>query len=68
VAAVKPDDCLLRQRIAGFKEFRAGAYPEERRLAPIADAEFAAFIKVLPEEPPRHSRPSAGAGARAAAS
>ena len=39
---------LQRGRVAAFKEFRAdvesGAYPEEKRLAPIADAEFEAFM------------------------
>ena len=44
-------DRLQRERIAAFKEFRAdvesGAFPEEKHLVPIADAEFAAFIKAL---------------------
>jgi 3-methyl-2-oxobutanoate hydroxymethyltransferase len=38
-----------RERTAAFKEFRAdvesGAYPDERRLVPIADAEFEGFMK-----------------------
>ena len=45
-------DRLQRERIAAFKEFRAdvetGAYPEEKHLVPIADAEFEAFMKGLP--------------------
>ena len=44
-------DRLQRERIAAFKEFRAdvesAAYPEEKHLVPISDAEFAAFIKAL---------------------
>jgi 3-methyl-2-oxobutanoate hydroxymethyltransferase len=44
-------DRLQRERIAAFKEFRAdvesAAFPEEKHLVPIADAEFAAFIKAL---------------------
>jgi 3-methyl-2-oxobutanoate hydroxymethyltransferase len=44
-------DRLQRERIAAFKEFRAdvetGAYPEEKHLVPIADAEFDAFMKTL---------------------
>jgi len=43
---------LQRGRVAAFKEFRAdvesGAYPEEKHLAPIADAEFEAFMGGLP--------------------
>jgi len=43
---------LQLERIAAFKEFRAdvetGAYPEEKHLVPIADAEFEAFMKGLP--------------------
>ena len=45
-------DRLQQERVAAFKEFRAdvesGAYPEERHLVPIADAEFKAFLKKLP--------------------
>jgi 3-methyl-2-oxobutanoate hydroxymethyltransferase len=45
-------DRLQQERIAAFKEFRAdvekGAYPEEKHLVPIADAEFEAFMKGLP--------------------
>ena len=48
-------DRLQRERIAAFKEFRAdvesGAYPEEKHLVPIADAEFEAFIKGLKTAP-----------------
>jgi 3-methyl-2-oxobutanoate hydroxymethyltransferase len=44
-------DRLQRERVAAFQEFRAdvetGAYPEEKHLVPIADAEFAAFMKGL---------------------
>jgi 3-methyl-2-oxobutanoate hydroxymethyltransferase len=44
-------DRLQRERIAAFKEFRAdvesAAFPEEKHLVPIADAEFAVFIKAL---------------------
>ena len=44
-------DRLQGERIAAFKEFRAdvetGAYPEEKHLVPIADDEFAAFMKAL---------------------
>ena len=43
---------LHRERIAAFREFRAdvesGAFPEEKHLVPIADAEFEAFLKALP--------------------
>ena len=39
------------ERIAAFQEFRAdvekGAYPEDKHLVPIADAEFEAFVKGL---------------------
>jgi 3-methyl-2-oxobutanoate hydroxymethyltransferase len=46
-------DRLQRERVAAFKEFRAdvesGAYPEEKHLVPIADAEFEAFMKALPK-------------------
>ena len=39
------------ERIAAFKEFRAdvekGAYPEDKHLVPIADAEFEAFVGKL---------------------
>jgi 3-methyl-2-oxobutanoate hydroxymethyltransferase len=44
-------DRLQRERVAAFKEFRAdvetGAYPEDKHLVPIADAEFGAFMKGL---------------------
>jgi len=44
-------DRLQQERIAAFKEFRAdvdtGAYPEARHTVPIADAEFADFMKRL---------------------
>ncbi|MGF1626058.1 MAG: 3-methyl-2-oxobutanoate hydroxymethyltransferase [Alphaproteobacteria bacterium] len=44
---------LQQERIAAFKEYRAdvesGAYPEEKHLVPIADAEFEAFVKQLPD-------------------
>jgi 3-methyl-2-oxobutanoate hydroxymethyltransferase len=44
-------DRLQRERVAAFTEFRAdvekGAFPEEKHLVPIADAEFAAFVKAL---------------------
>jgi 3-methyl-2-oxobutanoate hydroxymethyltransferase len=37
--------------VAAFKEFRAdvekGAFPEEKHLVPIADAEFEGFVKGL---------------------
>jgi 3-methyl-2-oxobutanoate hydroxymethyltransferase len=46
-------DRLQKERVAAFKEFRAevesGAYPEEKHLVPIADAEFKAFLKKLPK-------------------
>jgi 3-methyl-2-oxobutanoate hydroxymethyltransferase len=46
-------DRLQRERIAAFKEYRAdvetGAYPEEKHLVPIADAEFDAFLHRLPK-------------------
>ena len=39
------------ERVAAFKEFRAdvekGAFPENKHLVPIADAEFEAFVKGL---------------------
>jgi 3-methyl-2-oxobutanoate hydroxymethyltransferase len=42
---------LQRERIAAFQEFRAdvekGAFPEDKHLVPIADAEFEAFVKGL---------------------
>ncbi|HWG07329.1 MAG TPA: 3-methyl-2-oxobutanoate hydroxymethyltransferase, partial [Beijerinckiaceae bacterium] len=42
---------LQRERVAAFKEFRAdvekGAYPEDKHLVPIADAEFESFVKGL---------------------
>jgi 3-methyl-2-oxobutanoate hydroxymethyltransferase len=45
-------DRLQQERIAAFKEFRAdvetGAYPEEKHLVPIAEAEFEAFMAGLP--------------------
>jgi 3-methyl-2-oxobutanoate hydroxymethyltransferase len=44
-------DRLQNERVAAFKEFRAdvetGAYPEEKHLVPIPDAEFTAFLKGL---------------------
>jgi 3-methyl-2-oxobutanoate hydroxymethyltransferase len=44
-------DRLQQERIAAFREFRAdvesGAYPEEKHLVPIADAEFEAFLRGL---------------------
>lgn len=45
-------DRLQQERIAAFKEFirdvETGAYPEEKHLVPIDDAEFEAFTKLLP--------------------
>ena len=45
-------DRLQAERIAAFKDFKAdvetGAYPEDKHLVPIADAEFYAFLKKLP--------------------
>lgn len=45
-------DRLQQERIAAFREFSAdvssGAYPEEKHLVPIADAEFEAFMEWLP--------------------
>jgi len=45
-------DRLQQERIAAFSEFRRdveqGHYPEEHHLVPIADAEFDAFLKLLP--------------------
>ena len=45
---------LQRGRVAAFKEFRAdvesGAFPEEKHLVPIAEAELEAFMKALPNE------------------
>jgi len=45
-------DRLQQERIAAFREFSAdvesGAYPEEKHLVPIADAEFEAFMERLP--------------------
>jgi len=44
-------DRLQRERIAAFAEFRAdvesGAFPEDKHLVPIADSEFAAFLRAL---------------------
>jgi 3-methyl-2-oxobutanoate hydroxymethyltransferase len=44
-------DRLQRERVAAFREFRAdvqtGAYPEDKHLVPIAEAEFEAFVKAL---------------------
>ena len=44
-------DRLQNERIAAFKEFRAdietGAYPQEKHLVPITDAEFEAFANGL---------------------
>ncbi len=46
-------DRLQKERVDAFKEFRAdvetGAYPEEKHVVPIADAEFEAFMKGLPK-------------------
>ena len=45
-------DRLQAERIAAFKEFKAdvdsGAYPEDKHLVPMADAEYQAFVKALP--------------------
>lgn len=45
-------DRLQRERVAAFTEFRrdveTGAYPEQKYLVPIADAELAAFRNGLP--------------------
>lgn len=45
-------DRLQEERIAAFKEFsrdvETGAYPEEKHSLPIADAEFEAFLSMLP--------------------
>ena len=45
-------DRLQAERIAAFKEFKAdvdsGAYPEDKHLVPMADAEFEAFLRHLP--------------------
>lgn len=45
-------DRLQTERVGAFKEFVAdvesGAYPEEKHLVPIEDAEFEAFAKKLP--------------------
>ena len=42
---------LQRERIAAFQEFRAdvqsGAFPEDKHLVPIAEAEFDAFLEAL---------------------
>jgi 3-methyl-2-oxobutanoate hydroxymethyltransferase len=39
------------ERVAAFQEFRAdvekGAFPKDRRLVPIADAEFESFVNGL---------------------
>jgi 3-methyl-2-oxobutanoate hydroxymethyltransferase len=44
-------DRLQRERVAAFQEFRADvgrrAFPEDKHLVPIADAEFEAFMKGL---------------------
>ena len=44
-------DRLQEERIAAFQEFRAdvekGAYPEDKHLVPIGDAEFEAFVGKL---------------------
>ena len=46
-------DRLQQERIAAFKEFKAdvdtGAYPEQKHLVPMAAAEYAAFVKGLPD-------------------
>ncbi len=43
---------LQQERVAAFKEFKAdvdsGAYPAPEHLVPIADKEFAEFLKQLP--------------------
>ena len=43
---------LQKERVAAFKEFKAdvdsGAYPAPEHLVPIADDQFAAFMKQLP--------------------
>jgi 3-methyl-2-oxobutanoate hydroxymethyltransferase len=48
-------DRLQRERVAAFEEFRAdvesGAFPEDKHLVPIADSEFAAFLKALKQAP-----------------
>jgi 3-methyl-2-oxobutanoate hydroxymethyltransferase len=47
-------DRLQKERVTAFREFRAdvdgGAFPEEKHLVPIAEAEFEAFVKALPKE------------------
>jgi 3-methyl-2-oxobutanoate hydroxymethyltransferase len=44
-------DRLQQERIAAFQEFRAdvekGAFPQDKHLVPIADAEFEMFVKGL---------------------
>jgi 3-methyl-2-oxobutanoate hydroxymethyltransferase len=44
-------DRLQRERVAAFQEFRVdvdkGAFPEDKHLVPIADAELEAFVKAL---------------------
>ena len=44
-------DRLKGERIAAFKEYQAdverGAFPEDKHLVPIAESEFAAFMKAL---------------------
>jgi 3-methyl-2-oxobutanoate hydroxymethyltransferase len=44
---------LQRERVAAFSEFRrdveTGAYPEDKHLVPIAEAEFETFLKALPK-------------------
>ena len=46
-------DRLQGERVAAFREFAAdvasGAYPAPEHLVPIDDAEFAAFLRRLPE-------------------
>jgi hypothetical protein len=43
--------CYPSARVAAFQEFRAdvekGAYPEDKPLVQIADAEFESFVKGL---------------------
>jgi 3-methyl-2-oxobutanoate hydroxymethyltransferase len=43
---------LQNERVAAFNEFKAdvesGAYPQPQHVVPIEDAEFAAFMKLLP--------------------
>jgi 3-methyl-2-oxobutanoate hydroxymethyltransferase len=47
-------DRLQRERVAAFQEFRAdvemGAFPEDKHLVPMADAEFETFKKGLEKQ------------------